>query len=63
MPLSVGLSTLSVGALVMLWLSLHFWGEDLPVWSHFYAVMAGISIGVVFIGAVFSLEAVLVAYA
>lgn len=63
MPLSVALSVLSGSALVMLWLSLHFWDEGLPVWSHLYAVMAGISIGVVFIGAVFSLEAVRVAYA
>lgn len=60
MPLS---PTLAVGALVMLSLSLQFWCEDLPVWSRFYAVMAGVGIGIAFVGAFSAPDAVRVVYA
>jgi hypothetical protein len=63
MPLSVAISNLAVGALVMLSLSLEFWCEDLPVWSHLYAVMAGVGIGVAFLGAFSASDAVRVVYA
>ena len=63
MPLSVSISTMGVGAMVMLSLSFHMWDEDLPVWSHLCAVMAGIAIGIAFIAAFSSPDAVPLAYA
>ena len=63
MPLSFSLATLGVVALVMLSLSLEFFDEELPVWSHLYAVMAGVAIGIAFVAAFATPSDVRVVYA